>query len=199
MSCQKAFGQTIQRERLDLFLSGVIDKKTPHLHSDYSEEMAPIPPINLSGVQEPYKTLIYQITFLHRMVRTLAAQAASSKLAEIWHEQPKELFFRIRVPVPPSVEKYGKVLVAGGHSLSCLWWLDRPIIGLSRRSARFSVASHSNPKLERIVAAHGNPEHLRKDCSQVGGISLFASLLQMKPSQFLPATSWRGLGVPGIR
>jgi len=77
--------------------------------------MAPIPPINLSGVQEPYKTLIYQITFLHRMVRSLAPQAASSKFAKIWHEQPKELFCRIRVPIPPSVEKHGKVFVAG-HS-----------------------------------------------------------------------------------
>src|SRR5580765_3781023 len=115
MSCQKAFGQTIQRERLDLFLSGVIDKKTPHLHSDYSEEMAPIPPINFSGIQELDKTLIYQITFLHRMVRTLAAQAASRKLAQIRHEQTEELFFRIRVPIPPSVEKHGKVFVAG-HS-----------------------------------------------------------------------------------
>ena len=79
--------------------------------------MAPIPPINLSGIQELDKTFIYQITFLHRMVRTLAAQAASGKFAQIRHEQLEELLCRIWIPIPPSVEKNGKVLVAGGHSL----------------------------------------------------------------------------------
>jgi hypothetical protein len=50
------------------------------------------------------------------MIRTLAAQAAGGKLAQIGHQQPEELLFRIWMPVPPFMEKDGDVLGAGSHS-----------------------------------------------------------------------------------
>jgi hypothetical protein len=53
------------------------------------------------------------------MARTLAAQAASGKLAQIGHQQLKELLFGIRVSIPPFMQKYGDVLGTGGHSFTC--------------------------------------------------------------------------------
>jgi hypothetical protein len=53
------------------------------------------------GTQEPEKALIDQFTSLHTMVRTLTPQAASSKLAQIRHQQLKELLTRLVVPASP--------------------------------------------------------------------------------------------------
>lgn len=59
----------------------IINQNVAHLPNDYSEEMHAIPPINLLAIQEPYKTLIYQVASLDSMATTLTAQAAGSKTA----------------------------------------------------------------------------------------------------------------------
>src|SRR5215468_2214466 len=112
-----ALGKSIHGKKLDARPPArMVDEKTAHDPSRYSEEMTAIPPVDIPGAGQTEKGLVYERGRLQGVTRRFSAEAAAGDLAQIRHQRFKQRWFRLRVPLPPAMQKKSDFPRAASHA-----------------------------------------------------------------------------------